>query len=249
MAERIPSRALRLLATAVGLAALVAALAPTALAETQVKVRLKSVSLTISASGTVSDPGRAGVFEGPYSRKVVVKAVLTGKPRQGKATTTIDLPPRKNLFACSPACPEFVLSGTTTIEDVVTPDDAAIAPITCTRKVALPKTFDGRKPAGSVTFTGASSSAFGPNLALPQGLLFYASTAQPEANGCPLIAPRVNDAGYALTQLQDAFLSAKTVRNAKTFTLSWSKDVNLDPYGGFTGLARATARAVFEKVG
>lgn len=249
MAERIPSRRLRLLAVAALLVALAAALAPVAGAATQVKIRLKSVSLTITASGTVAEGGRAGVFEGPYSRKVDVKVVLTGKPRAGHATTTIELPPEKNLYSCSPECPQFVLSGKTTIKDVVTPDDASIAPITCTRTVPLPKTFDGKRPIGTVSIVGASSRAFGPNLGLPQGLLFFASTAQPDANGCALAAPHVNDAGYALSQLQDGSLPVKAIKGSRTFSVGWTSFVTLDQYGGFAGLAKVTASAVFEKVG
>lgn len=252
MAERNSPRRPRLLVAAAVLslaAGLAAALAPVAGAETQVKLRLKSVSVTITASGTVSEGGRPGVFDGPYSRKVELKAVLTGKPRPGHATTTIELPPQKNLYSCSPECPQFVLSGKTTITDVVTPDDAAIAPITCTRTVPLPKTFDGRRPIGSVQIVGASRTAFGPNLALPQGLLFFASTAQPDANGCPLAAPRVNDAGYAMSQLQDGSMPVKAIKGSKTFSVGWTKFVTLDQYGGFAGLAKVTATAVFEKVG
>ena len=178
-----------------------------------------------------------------------MKVVLTGKPLPGKATTTIELPPTKNLYSCEPECPQFVLSGKTTVKDVVTPDDATIAPITCTRTVALPKAFDGRRPIGSVSIIGASSRAFGPNLELPQGLLFFASTAQPDANGCALSAPRMNDAGYALSQLQDGSMPVKAIKGSKTFSVDWTKFLTLDVNNGFSGLAKVTATAVFEKVG
>lgn len=96
----------------------------------QVRLKVSTISLAYRASMTAT--GTAGTVT------ATVKADLAGV---GKGTAAIvDLTKGANVYACNPGdaagdCPHYVVGGTVTVEETLTPADASQPTTTCTRTV------------------------------------------------------------------------------------------------------------------
>lgn len=114
---------------ALSLLALVLATAAAA-APGQIRLKVKTISLSYRASMTAT--GAAGTVT------ATVKADLAGV---GKGTAAVvDLTKGANVYACNPGaaagdCPHYVVGGTVTVEETLTPADASQPATTCTRTV------------------------------------------------------------------------------------------------------------------
>lgn len=114
---------------ALSLLALVLATAAAA-APGQIRLKVKTISLSYRASMTAT--GAAGTVT------ATVKADLAGV---GKGTAAVvDLTKGANVYACNPGdaagdCPHYVVGGTVTVEETLTPADASQPATTCKRTV------------------------------------------------------------------------------------------------------------------
>ena len=123
---------LRRLPVTLALAVLALALASTAAAAAPglIRLKVKTISLAYRASLTATD--QAGTVV------TTVKADLTGVGKGSAGVVRLTEP--ANVYACNPGdavgdCPHYVLGGTVTVEETLTPADTSQPKTTCTRTV------------------------------------------------------------------------------------------------------------------